>query len=519
MPTDFWSWAREEPGRLAVVSEEGREFTYGEEGARANQLVHALRDLGLKKGDTFAVLLSNEPAFVEALMAALQAGFQMVPINYHLTGPEVGYILGNSEAKAFIASDHFRGAAIEAIKETGFSPERSFAVGEIPGFNSYEELLARYSVAEPEDRSMGMFMLYTSGTTGKPKGVRRPLIDAAPEGIFSMLGAIGDSIPGMAPGQGVHLVTGPLYHAAPIAFGMLAIQLGQPLVMMNKWSAERTVELMNRYQVSTSHMVATMFHRMLNLPEEVKSQFDPSNLKVIIHGAAPTPPETKRRMIEWWGPVFYEYYGATEGGGTLIDTTEWLAHPGSTGKPFPMVQLHIVGEKGEELPPGEVGEIWIDMGPLGDMLGFEYYKDEKKTQESRKGNWFTLGDVGYLTPENYLYLTDRKKDMVISGGVNIYPAEIEATIILHPAVRDVAVFGVPDPDWGEAVKAVVELEPGYTPSEELTQEILKFAEKSLARYKLPKSIDYTDELPRSITGKLYKRYLRDQYWEAAGRKI
>ena len=519
MADNFWQWAQETPDRPAVIAPEtGKTLSYRDLAKRVNQLSHRLQDLGIKPGDGVAVMIGNEPEWLEALLAAFQVGAYFTPVNFHLTGPEVAYILANSEAEVFIASDHFAEAATQAVQDSGFSPERAYAVGKIPGFQDYERLLAGASEALPAERSAGMLMLYTSGTTGRPKGVRRPLVGGDPEAMASMFGLLG-AVFQIEAGEGVHLVTGPLYHTAPGGISFATINMGQTQVLMDKWDALETLRLIERYQVTSSHMVATMFHRLLKLPEDQKTKYNLASLQTVVHGAAPTPPETKRQMIEWWGPVFLEYYGGTEGGGATINSADWLEHPGSVGKPFPFVEVKILDEAGQELPTGDVGEIWCTMPDVGPLGSFEYYKDPEKTAKSQRNGMMTLGDMGYFDDQGWLFISDRKSDMVISGGVNIYPAEIEAVLLQHPAVRDAAVFGVPDPEWGESVKAVLELNPGYVPSEALSQDIHDFAQRSLARYKLPRSIDYTEELPRSLTGKLYKRRLRDQYWQAAGRKI
>jgi long-chain acyl-CoA synthetase len=358
-------------------------------------------------------------------------------------------------------------------------------------------------------------MLYTSGTTGRPKGVRRPLTGADPDdmpptstwffGIF-----------GIKPFDGhVHICGSPLYHTAVLNFVALSVQLGHTAVLMDRWRPEEMLRLIEKYRVTHSHMVPTQFRRLLELPEEVRARYDVSSLRVMIHGAAPCPNEVKRRMLDWWGPVVTEYYAATEGGGTVIDATEWLAKPGSVGRPWPGSVVKVLDESGAELPTGEPGLVYMRMG----TSTFEYHKDEEKTRAARAGDLFTLGDIGYLDEDGYLFLCDRKSDMIISGGVNIYPAEIENELSCHPKVADVAVFGVPNPDWGEEIKAVVQPVAGTTGSAELTEELLAFAADRLAKFKLPRTIDYAAELPRDPNGKLYKRKLRDPYWAGRERAI
>lgn len=352
-------------------------------------------------------------------------------------------------------------------------------------------------------------MLYTSGTTGKPKGVRRPLTGADPDQVpLASSGFFG--IFGITPfDDHVHICGSPLYHTAVLNFVAISIQLGHKVVLMDRWDPEEMLALIDRHRVTHSHMVPTQFHRLLALPEDVRTKYDVSSLRVMIHGAAPCPLEVKRRMLDWWGPVVTEYYAATEGGGTVISGGEWLRKPGSVGTAWPNSVVKVLGDNGIELAPGEPGQVYMRMGGSS----FEYHHDKKKTEESRVGDLFTLGDIGYLDEDGYLFLCDRKSDMIISGGVNIYPAEIEGELITHPKVADVAVFGVPHADWGEEIKAVVQPESGVEPGEALTEEIMAYARERLAKFKLPKSVDYAPELPRDPNGKLYKRKLRDPYWQ------
>ena len=358
-------------------------------------------------------------------------------------------------------------------------------------------------------------MNYTSGTTGQPKGVRRPLPGTTPEessiGFGGMLFLFG-----LQPkDDNVHIVGSPLYHTAVLVFSGGALHIGHTVVVMDKWSPEGMLERIERYRVTNSHMVPTQFHRLLALPDEVKNNYDVSSLRHIVHAAAPCPPEVKRRMIEWWGAVIDEYYAASEGGGTIVFSDEWLRKPGTVGKAWPISEVVVLDDDANELPPGEIGTVYMHM----QTGNFEYYKDKEKTDKSRVGKFFTVGDVGYLDEDGYLFLCDRKADMIISGGANIYPAEIESVLLTHPKVGDAAVFGVPHEDWGEEVKAVVEPAAGIEPSDALAGEILAFSRDKLAKFKLPKSIDFVAEMPRDPNGKLYKRKLRDPYWEGRERAI
>ena len=313
----------------------------------------------------------------------------------------------------------------------------------------------------------------------------------------------------------MHLVAAPLYHTAVLNFGSASLNMGHTLVLMDRWTPEGTLERIDRYKVTTTHMVPTMFHRMLALPDDVKAEYDVSSLRQVIHSAAPCPIDVKRRMLEWWGPTIYEYYAATEGGGTLVTPDEWLQKPGTVGKPWPISQVKVLDDDGNELPPGQIGTVYMKMGDIQ----FEYHGDEEKTKKTWRDGFFTVGDAGELDEDGWLFLRDRKSDMIISGGVNIYPAEIEGELLTHPKVGDAAVFGIPDDDWGEQIKAVVEPASGVEAGPELEQELIGHLQDRIAKYKIPKSVDFVAELPRDPNGKLYKRKLRDPYWEGRERQI
>ncbi|RSM83680.1 acyl-CoA synthetase [Amycolatopsis sp. WAC 01375] len=508
-----WNIAAQEPERVALVDPDGRSIGYGELAAKANAYARGLQALGLEAGDVVVVLQPNGDELVAAYFAAIQSGLYIVVVNWHLVGPEVAYILSDSGAKAFLAHERFADVAIAAADEAGIPERGRFAVGDVEGFRRIEELGSGEGDGRPERRTAGSPMLYTSGTTGRPKGVRRPLTGADPDtvpgastwffGIF-----------GLAPhDEHVHLCGSPLYHTAVLNFVAISLQLGHTAVLMDRWDAEDMLRLIERHRVTHSHMVPTQFRRLLALPDDVRAVYDLSSLRVMIHGAAPCPLEVKRRMLGWWGPVVTEYYAATEGGGTAISGEEWLGKPGSVGLPWPGSTIKILDDEGTELPAGETGTVYMKMGDSK----FEYHKDRAKTDKARVGDLFTLGDVGHLDEDGYLFLHDRKADLIISGGVNVYPAEIEGELVMHPKIADVAVFGVPHEDWGEAIKAVVEPADGVEPSEELTAEILEYAASRLAKFKLPRSVDYLPELPRDPNGKLYKRKLRDPYW--AGHRV
>jgi long-chain acyl-CoA synthetase len=442
-----------------------------------------------------------------AYFAAMQAGLYFVPVNWHLVGAEVAYILADCGAAALIADERFASVAVAAADEAAVPEGLRFGVGGLPGFTPLDQLGAGGS-GRPATRTAGAPMVYTSGTSGRPKGIRRPLTGADPDQVpptatwfFSLFG--------FSPFDGhVHLCSSPLYHTAVLNFATISIHFGHRTVLMDRWEPERMLELIERHAVTHSHMVPTQFRRLLALPDAARTGYDLSSMRAMIHSAAPCPHEVKRRMIEWWGPVVVEYYAASEGGGTLITAEEWLRRPGSVGRAWPGSEIRVLDEDREDMPPGEVGTVFIRMGEST----FSYHRDEAKTTKAFAGRMFTVGDLGYLDAEGYLFLCDRGSDLIISGGVNIYPAEIEGELACHPQVADVAVFGIPHADWGEEIRAVVQLEPTAVPGPELTAELLSFLDGRLARFKLPRTIDYTDELPRDPNGKLYKRRLRDPYW-------
>ncbi|MDX6743797.1 acyl-CoA synthetase [Actinocorallia sp. A-T 12471] len=509
----FWRLAEKDPQWIAAVDPDGTEHTAGELLARANRLVHALRGLGLEKGDGLCGLVPNGVDGLVLYLAALQAGWYYTPINWHLTGPEIGYIVADSEAKAFFVHERNAEEGVRGADEAGIDASRRFAFGDVPGFIPVETFTKDAPDTKPEDRGNGATMHYTSGTTGRPKGVRRALAGIDPDDsaeLMTFLLTFFGFTPGRPAGGGheAHLVTSPNYHTAVTQFGGSALHMGHTLVYMDKWEAEETLRLIEKYKISNTHMVPTHFKRMLTLPKDVRERYDVSSMKWAIHAAAPCPVPLKQQMIEWWGLCIWEYYAATEGGGTIASPEDWLANPGTVGTAWPISELLIVDENGEEVPPRTPGTIYMKMAGVQ----FEYKGDPDKTAKERLRDFFTVGDIGYLTEDGHLFLSDRKSDMIISGGANIYPAEIENEIILHPKVADVAVFGIPNEEWGEEIKAVIEPAVGIEPGDALTEEIFEYLKPRLAKMKWPRTIDYTDALPREPNGKLLKRKLRDPYW-------
>jgi long-chain acyl-CoA synthetase len=488
-----------------VMAERGTSVTFGELEATSNQGAQLFRRLGLRPGDHVALMLENHPRFLQICWAAQRAGLYYTAISFRLQLQEVEYIVNNCEAKVFITSAERRDVA-EALQGRIPNVSNCYMLdATIPGFKSWEAATGAMPTRPIADQTEGQSMLYSSGTTGYPKGVKRALsglpfgeMNALPV-MTTLYGAKQDS---------VYLSPAPLYHAAPLGFSMACLRSGIQVVVMEHFEAEAALRAIERYRVTHSQWVPTMFVRMLKLPPETRAKYDHSSLQCAIHAAAPCPIPVKEQMIEWWGPVLFEYYAGTEGNGFVqLNSQEWLAHRGSVGRALNCV-VHICDDDGNELPVGEPGTIYFEGGGQ-----FEYYKDPNKTAQSRhpKG-WSTLGDVGYLDEEGYLYLTDRKHFMIISGGVNIYPQETENVLITHPKVYDVAVFGVPNDDFGEEVKAVVQPVDMTLAGPELERELIDFCRQHLSHVKCPRSVDFEAQLPRHPTGKLYKRLLKDRYW-------
>ena len=499
--------AAQDPDKIAyIMAESGLEVTYGELEAKANQAAHLFRELGLQRGDHIALLLENHPCFFQICWAAQRAGLYYTAISWRLQQAEVEYIVNNCEARVFITSGSRGNVAAELLDKMPQVSRRYVIDGEIAGFEDWSAACAPMATTPIADESEGASMLYSSGTTGYPKGIKRPLADVAyGDGevlsvMAALYGATADSI---------YLSPAPLYHAAPLGFTMSCLRNGICVVVMEHFAEEFALACIEKYRITHSQWVPTMFVRMLKLDPEIRAKYDVSSLQVAIHAAAPCPIPVKEQMIEWWGEVLYEYYAGTEGNGFVqLNSAEWLAHKGSVGRPL-NCELHICDDQGEEVAQGESGTVFFAGG--GD---FEYYKDPQKTSESRHPQgWSTLGDVGYLDEEGYLYLTDRKHFMIISGGVNIYPQEAENVLITHDKVMDVAVLGVPNEEFGEEVKAVVQLRDPESASAMLEVELLDYCRQQLSHIKCPRSIDFRAELPRHPTGKLYKRLLKDEYWK------
>jgi long-chain acyl-CoA synthetase len=490
---------------------------------RAHQAAQGLADLGVARDDAIAVLMRNDFPFFEAAYAANRLGAHLVPINWHFTGAEVAYILEDSGAKALIAHadllEPIRAALPDVrifVVETPPEIARAFKLApEIcrapAGDALWSDWLTGFDPLPPATVAAPGSMIYTSGTTGRPKGVRRKApTEAESAGVKDLVDKIMDfSHPDI-----VALLTAPMYHATPNGFFRRAIDTQSTIIIEPRFDAERYLMLIDRHRVTHAYAVATMFVRLLKLPDEVRQRYDVSSLKVVVHGAAPTAPEVKRSMIAWWGPVLVEHYGSTELGAVVYCTSEdWLAHPGTVGKPLPHVDLKILDAERREVPIGTSGEIFARFRLYPD---FVYQNDPGKRAAMEHDGLWTAGDIGYLDADGFLYLSDRKNDMVISGGVNIYPKEIESELLGLTGVYDCAVFGIPDEEFGESLAAVIQPQAGAQLTEAQVREYLA---ARLAKYKLPKVVEFRDTLPREDSGKLFKRKLRDEYWRAAGRQI
>jgi acyl-CoA synthetase (AMP-forming)/AMP-acid ligase II len=512
--------AQKDPDRVAVIlgnGESQKSFGQLERGSR--QLGHLLRRRGLSQGGCVAALLENtDPAFWDLYWACHRIGLYFTPVNWHLQEEEIQYIVDNCDADALFVSRSFAEMAVRVAPRCPKLSLRVITAGEAPGF----ELLASVLADVPEDAPLadereGSVMIYSSGTTGRPKGVRRALPDVPPGDASVANYARGFlALFGIGP-EDRYLCPAPLYHAAPIAFSGNHTRIGASVVVMPRFDPELALRIIQDQRVTSSQWVPTHFRRLLQLPESLRRRYDVSSLRVAVHAAAPCPIPVKRAMIEWWGDAIVEYYAGTEGGGTVIRAKEWLAHPGSVGRHWVGGKIWILDDAGREVTqPGVEGAIYFEAPATG---RFAYHKDDAKTASTYRGDLFSIGDIGYLDAEGYLYLTDRQSNMIISGGVNIYPQETESHLIVHPKVDDVAVIGVPNEEMGEEVKAVVIPAAGATPGPELERELIEYCRRGIAHYKCPRSVDFVRELPRTETGKMAKRTLRAKYWEGHDSKL
>ncbi|MFC0239922.1 acyl-CoA synthetase [Rhodopseudomonas telluris] len=499
--------ARNTPDKIAYqMASTGKAITYRQLDERSNQGAHLFRSLGLKAGDHIALLMENRLEFMEICWAAQRSGLYYTAISRYLKKDEIAYIVQDCGAKVVITSPQGADAIAPLV---GSTPGVEFFMVDEPaaGFRSWDKEAAAQPITPIADEVAGYDMLYSSGTTGRPKGIKREFEGNAIDVPSPFLRLLCEKMCGMNAGS-IYLSPAPLYHAAPLRFNMMATTLGGTSVIMEHFDAEQFLALVEKYKVTQSQLVPTMFVRMLKLPDDVRTRYDVSTLKGAIHAAAPCPVDVKAKMIEWWGPILIEYYAGSEGNGVTVSTSQqWLAHRGTVGKAV-VGTIKILDETGDELPVGEIGTVYF-----ADAPSFSYHNDPDKTKKAyNEKGWSTLGDVGYLDEEGFLYLTDRKSYMIISGGVNIYPQETEDVLLTHPDVADVAVFGVPNEEMGEEVKAVVQPREGVTPGKEFEAKLIGFCREHLSPIKCPRSIDFETELPRTPTGKLVKRHLKDRYW-------
>lgn len=484
----------------------GETVTYAQLDDRSRRFACALRSRGLSVGDHVAILMENDRAFLEVAWAAQRAGLHYTAINSHLRPAEVQYVLDDCGATALVSSEAL--ADVVAGLDISRIPVRVSTSGELDGFERYDDVVAAERAGPLDDECEGREMLYSSGTTGRPKGVRKSLPGKPFGDPTSVLAQIAEGLTATDDGaDSVYLCPAPLYHSAPLVGSMSWQRVGATVVVMEKFDARECLELIQRYRVTDAQFVPTMFVRMLRLPSSEREGYDLSSLRRVLHTAAPCSIAVKQQMLDWWGPIIHEYYSGTEDlGATYISAQEWLAHPGSVGRPID--ECHVVGSNGEELSAGHVGVVYFAGGRR-----FEYHNDPGKTASvANENGWRTLGDMGFLDEDGYLYLTDRQAHMIISGGVNIYPQEAENVLIGHPAVADVAVIGVPDDEMGESVKAVVQPADPTAQHSDLGAELIAYCRAALASYKCPRTVDFVDELPRDPNGKLYKRLVRDRYW-------
>ncbi len=498
-------WASLKPDAPAVHDRFGCK-SFGQINARANQIVRLLRGRGIGPGAHIAFAASNRSEVVEIFAACLRGGYRLVPVNWHLKGDEAAYILKDCDAAAAFVEDRFTDV-VEGARRT---PDLlKIGVGApIDGFLRLNEAAAALNADDIDDPTLGSTMFYTSGTTGRPKGVFR-------QGL-NLLAA--DALKKYDPDTDVQLCAGPVYHGAGLTLDTrTAMTIGVPLVYLDRWESEAALLAIQEHGVTHGHFVPIMFQRLLALPSAVREAYDLSSLKHVMHGAAPCPPEVKRAMIAWWGPILHEYYAGTEGGaGFMMDSCEWLKRPGSVGRRPATIGVKILSDDGQPAPAGAPGRIYFQRPAAN---GFHYYKDPAKTEASHAGDYFTLGDIGYFDEDDYLFLTGRSADCIISGGVNIYPQEIDDVILAHPAVEDVACVGAPNREWGEEIRAVVALRAGAQPSPALAAEIIALVKDRLAGFKAPRAVDFVDALPRNATGKIERAKVREAYWHGRAVQI
>lgn len=496
----------EGPGRRPTV------VSSDEVMASGNRFARALDDAGVPTRGSVALLAGNVPEFLAVYRGVTWSGRRVTPMSWRWTPADVAYVVEDCGADALVVDARYAPLVVDAA--SAIDPSRRFAVGgPVDGFRDWAEV-DRLPGGPLETPLAGMAMMYTSGTTGRPKGVRREFPEGPPPGHVGRAGmdmlrwCLGDG------SDSAHLVCTPLYHSGPVAYAEGASLLGADLVLVDGFDPEAVLRAIEEHGVSSTFMVPTQFVRLLRLPAEVRERYDLSSLRLVVHGSAPVAPDVKRAMIDWLGPVLFEFYGGTEGGGVSIDSDDWLRHPGSVGTPREGLRLQIRDDEGHPVAAGTEGQVWFDDG-----RAFEYHGDADKTAEAVRDGWFTLGDIGYLDDDGYLYLCDRRADVVITGGVNVYPAQVEAGLLSHPDVADCCVVGVPDDEWGESLRAVVQPVEGRAGDDAFAAELLDHCRATLSGHQVPRGVDFDDDLPRTETGKLARRTIRERYWVGRERRI
>jgi long-chain acyl-CoA synthetase len=508
-----WWIAEDRPDAIAIVESPDGVWTYAELAGSAHRLVRTFRKLGVNVGDIVAVLAPNGVLPIQVSMACQEAGWNLLLVNSYLTTDEITTMLEHAMPALLVVHEQYatvlegaRGAQIRSLTKV-------VCTGHADDIDNLDDLSRNEPNSLPADRAEGGMIVYSSGTTGKPKGISRQGSGIDPSTAANQAAVFGRAFD-FRPFDGPHLVSTAMYHGGSHAYYMGALHVGHALVIMPRFDAEGTLAMIERLRVRSAYMVPTQFHRLLQLPEAVRARYELSSLHSVVHSAAPCPRHIKQQMFDWWGPVIWETYGGMEGAATIAKPQRWLAKPGTVGRAVRGVRLSILDNDGQELGSNETGNIYYET-----QIGFSYLRDPEQTDKAHQGRRFTIGDIGYVDDDGYLFIQDRAKDMIISGGVNIFPAEIEAVLLDHPAIDDVAVIGIPDDDWGEQVLAVVQVRAGFAPTDELATTLLGHCAEHLAAYKRPRRIEFRADLPRTDAGKLYKRQIRDEYWSGAGRQL
>jgi len=519
-PVGFWKVASIRSESVGITDATGQSLTFGQMYDATNKIAHLFASLGLKLGDTIAVIARSRVETILVHLAAMQSGLYYTPINYHSVVSEISYILKDSDAQLVICHQDFADTVRSAADEVGIQLSRRIVFGKATGFFSLDLLSESQPITLPRHRPAGQVLQYTSGTTGLPKGVRRRITgldaDTAAASLKWVLGMYGIN----SEKGGCMLMTTPIYHTAGLNLSTLALHFGIAVVLMDNWSPELMLEMIYKHRANMTVVVPTQFVRLLKMDPEVRLSYDVSSLEWALHGAAPCSPEVKTQMIEWWGPIIYEYYGSTEVGGTFVNSQDWTSHPGTVGKPGPVTKLRILNDDGDEMPAGKVGRVFMRQGD--DQV--EYLHDPEKTAKARVRDMMTVGDIGWVDDEGFLFLAGRTSEVIIVGGVNVYPAEIENILLAHPAIADACVIGIPNDDYGEEIYAAVvsrnrEIVDGSEHATALSREIIEFCYGKISKFKCPRTVSFRTEIPRDPNGKMYRKKLRDPFWDGRQRMI